>query len=159
MREHQPGFSKAVSSMSGSRLLLSFGFTANVRPFAVHYFKHPSLTLSRQRDQARVSCGLSFLTLAPCTDSCYHSSGIIEDIMAQREAGMATMSYFYCDFRDEDKQNCRNLLLSILSQLCAQSDPCCDILAHIYSAHDGGTRKPSDDTLTKCLTKMVSLPD
>jgi len=69
------------------------------------------------------------------------------------------MAHFYCDFRDEDKQNCRNVLLSIVSQLCAQSDPCCDILAHIYSAHKDGTRKPSDDTLAKCLRKMVSLPD
>ena len=69
------------------------------------------------------------------------------------------MAHFYCDFRDEDKQSCRNLLISIISQLCAQSDPCCDILAHIYSTHDDGTRKPSDDTLAKCLTKMLSLPD
>ena len=69
------------------------------------------------------------------------------------------MAHFYCDFRDEDKQSCRNLLISIISQLCAQSDPCCDVLAHIYSAHDDGTRKPSDDNLAKCLTKMLSLPD
>jgi len=78
--------------------------------------------------------------------------------MTQHEAGLATMAHFYCDFRDEDKQNCRKLLLSVLSQLCAQSDPCCNILAHIYSAHDDGTRKPSDDTLAKSLTKMLSLP-
>ena len=67
------------------------------------------------------------------------------------------MAYFYCDFRDEDKQNCRNLILSIISQLCAQSSLCCDMLARIYSAHEKGTRKPSDETLTKCLTKMFSL--
>jgi hypothetical protein len=68
------------------------------------------------------------------------------------------MSYFYCDFRDEDKQNCHNLLLSIISQLCAQSDICCDTLSHIYLAHDKGAREPSDETLTRCLTEMVSLP-
>jgi hypothetical protein len=120
---------------------------------------HPShpLHLSWQRDQARVSCGLLFLTLAACINSCCHSSGIVEDIKAQREAGMATMAYFYCDFRDEDKQNCRNLLLSILSQLWDQSDFCCDTLARIYLAHDKGKRKPSDDTLTKCLTEVLSL--
>jgi NACHT domain len=86
------------------------------------------------------------------------SSGIIEDVMAQREAGLAIVAYFYCDFRDEDKQNCRNLILSIISQLCAQSHLCCDILSRIYLAHDEGVRKPSDETLTKCLTQMVSLP-
>ena len=88
----------------------------------------------------------------------FPSSGIIEDIMAQREAESAIVAYFYCDFRDEDKQNCRNLVLSIISQLCAQSDLCCGILSRIYLAHDEGARAPSDETLTKCLTEMVSLP-
>jgi hypothetical protein len=77
--------------------------------------------------------------------------------MAQREAGSAVMAYFYCDFRDEDKQNCRNIVLSIISQLCAQSDLCCNTLFRIYSAHDKGARIPSDEALTKCLTEMVSL--
>jgi hypothetical protein len=86
------------------------------------------------------------------------SSGIIEDIIAEHEAGSAIRTYFYCDFRDEDKQNCRSLLLSIISQLCAQSEICCDTLSRIYLAHDKGARKPSDETLTKCLTEMVSLP-
>jgi hypothetical protein len=86
------------------------------------------------------------------------SSGIIEDIKAQREAGSAIMAYFYCDFRDEDKQNCRSLVLSIISQLCAQSNLCCDTLSRVYLAHDNGAQKPSDETLTKCLTEMVSLP-
>ena len=86
------------------------------------------------------------------------SSGIVEDIKAQREAGPAIMACFYCDFRDEDKQNCRSLVLSIISQLCAQSDLCCDTLSRVYLAHDKGTQKPSDKTLAKCLTEMVSLP-
>jgi hypothetical protein len=68
------------------------------------------------------------------------------------------VAYFYCDFRDEDKQNCRNIILSIISQLCAQSNLCCDTLSRIYSAHDEGAQKPSDETLTKCLTEMLSLP-
>ena len=78
--------------------------------------------------------------------------------MAQREAESSVVAYFYCDFRDEDKQNCRNLVLSIISQLCAQSNLCCDLLSRIYFAHDEGARAPSDETLTKCLTEMVSLP-
>ena len=96
-----------------------------------------------------------FLSVAAHTGSNYRSSGIIEDIMAQREAELAINAYFYCDFRDDDKQNCRNLLLSILSQLCSESDSCCDMLAHIYSAHNNGTRKPSDGALTKCLSEML----
>jgi len=78
--------------------------------------------------------------------------------MAQHKAGSAIVAYFYCDFRDEDKQNCRGLLLSIISQLCTQSSLCCDILSRFYLAHDDGTRKPSDDALMQCLNEMLSLP-
>jgi hypothetical protein len=86
------------------------------------------------------------------------SSGVIQDILAQHETGLAITAYFYCDFRDEDKQNCHNLVLSIISQLCTQSDICCDMLSRIYSAHGDGARQPSDETLIKCMTEMVSLP-
>jgi hypothetical protein len=88
----------------------------------------------------------------------FPSSGIIEDIMVRREAESSIVAYFYCDFRDEDKQNCRNLIRSVISQLCAQSNLCCAVLSRIYLAHDEGARAPSDETLTKCLTEMVSLP-
>jgi hypothetical protein len=157
-REQRPGFSKAVSSNSGSRLLLSCGSTANVRPFF-------SLLLHTPLTPIFVAgSGKSILWYVISCYCCIHSlrfspsSGIIEDIMPQREAGSAIVAYFYCDFRDENKQNCRNLVLSIISQLCAQSHLCCDILSRIYLAHDKGVRKPSDETLTKCLTQMVSLP-
>jgi hypothetical protein len=86
------------------------------------------------------------------------SSGIIQDIVVHREAGLAITAYFYCDFCDEDKQNCRKLVLSLISQLCAQSDICWGSLFRIYSAHDDGAQKPSDETLINCLTEMVSLP-
>ena len=79
--------------------------------------------------------------------------------MALQEAESTRLAYFYCDFRDEDKQSCRNLVLSILSQLAAQSTSSyCDILFHLYSTHDHGRRKPSDGALTQCLKKMLSLP-
>jgi hypothetical protein len=48
-------------------------------------------------------------------------------------------------------------LLSVLSKLCAQSRQCCELLAYIHSEHDDGARKPSDETLTKCLTEALSL--
>jgi hypothetical protein len=68
------------------------------------------------------------------------------------------VTYFYCDFRDEDKQNCRGLILSIISQLCDQSNLCCDALFRVYLAHNKGAQKPSDESLAKCLAEMVSLP-
>ena len=99
-----------------------------------------------------------FLFFPASTQIIALSSGLIQDIVAQHEAGLAITAYFYCDFRDEDKQNCRNLVLSLISQLCAQSDICCDMFSRIYLAHGDGARKPSDETLMKCLMEMVSLP-
>ena len=78
--------------------------------------------------------------------------------MALRETGSACLAYFYCDFRDEEKQSCRHLALSLLSQLAAQSDLCCDILLTLHLTHDDGRRKPSDDALIRCLKEMLSLP-
>ena len=74
-------------------------------------------------------------------------------------AGQASMAYFYFDFRDISKQHWRDLVPSLLAQLCARSGPRCDILSRYYSDHDDGARQPSDDTLTKCLKEMLTLPD
>jgi hypothetical protein len=156
-REQRPGFSRAVYSKSGSDLPLSCGSMANVRPF-------PFLLLHAPDSRLVAGSGKSVLWFVIFYCSCLHalrlspSSGIIEDIMAQREAGSAIMTYFYCDFRDEDKQNCRNLLLSIISQLCNQPNLCCDTHSRIFAEHGKGTQKPSDETLTKCLIEMVSVP-
>jgi hypothetical protein len=86
------------------------------------------------------------------------SSGIIEDIKALQKTGSACLAYFYCDFRDKDKQSRRNLVLSILWQLAAQSDLYCDFLFPLYSEHDDGKQKPSDGALTRCLKEMLKLP-
>ena len=75
-----------------------------------------------------------------------------------RAAGLATMAYYYFDFRDDKKQNRYGLLSSLLSQLSAKSDSCSDILSRLYSDHVGGTGKPSTSALTQCLKDMLSLP-
>jgi hypothetical protein len=73
------------------------------------------------------------------------------------DARKALLAYFYFDFRDIDKQNLRNLLPSLLIQLSAQSDPCCDILSRLYSAHKRGVEKPSDRAMIECLEEMLGL--
>ena len=75
------------------------------------------------------------------------------------DAGQASMAYFYFDFRDIGKQHWRDLVPSLLTQLSASSGPRCDILSRCYSDHDSGAKQPSDDTLTKCLKEMLTLPD
>jgi hypothetical protein len=75
------------------------------------------------------------------------------------DAGQASMAYFYFDFRDINKQHWRDLVPSLLTQLSAYSDPHFDILSLLYYNHKSGTRQPSDDTLTRCLKEMLTLPD
>jgi hypothetical protein len=70
--------------------------------------------------------------------------------------GKASLAYFYFDFRDINKQNLRDLLPSLLIQLSAQSDPCCDVLSRLYSAHNRGVKKPSDPAMIECLKEMLT---
>jgi hypothetical protein len=86
------------------------------------------------------------------------SSAIIEDLMCLRESGEASVAYFYCDFRDDNKQSCRNSLHSLLIQLSARSESRCDILTDLYNSHDRGLREPSDCAITECLKKMLNVP-
>jgi len=76
--------------------------------------------------------------------------------MALCDAGKASLAYFYFDFRDIDKQNLRHLLPSLLIQLSAQSDPCCDVLSRLYSTHNRGVKKPSDRAMIECLKEMLT---
>ena len=73
-------------------------------------------------------------------------------------AGLATMAYYYFDFRDVKKQDCYGLLSSIISQLSAESDSCYEILSRLYSNNSRGIRKPDIDALKDCMTEMLRLP-
>jgi hypothetical protein len=86
------------------------------------------------------------------------SSTIIDDVDSMRKAGLASLAFFYCDFREEEKTGLRGLLSSLLAQLCHQSDPYCDTLSKFYSEHADGLRRPSDDALVGCLKDLLNLP-
>ena len=111
-----------------------------------------------QRALGRVSYGLSLLKFAVSGKLIiFTSSAIINNIKKLREAGLASIAYFYFDFRDDDKKFRRNLLSSFLVQLSACSDAFCDILSRYYVAHDNGARQPSDKVMTECLKEMLTL--
>jgi hypothetical protein len=86
------------------------------------------------------------------------SSTIIENIDAMRKAGLASLAFFYFDFRVDQKKDLRGLLSSLLAQLCHQSDSYCDILSRFYLEHAKGLRRPSDDALAGCLKDLLKLP-
>ena len=86
------------------------------------------------------------------------SSSIIEDIRGLRESRQASLAFFYCDFRDDQKQDRRGLLSSLIFQLCHQSDAYCAILSDFYLAYDHGSNYASDSELVQCLKAMLELP-
>ena len=85
------------------------------------------------------------------------SSTIIEEIWDVCQTGLATLAFFYFDFRDSGKQNLRSLLSSLLVQLSNRSRNFRTILSKLYSAHDDGSRQPREDSLIKCLKDILTL--
>jgi len=158
MREQPPGSFRVVCFKSGDRRLRSCGYMANV------CFRHSLQPSTSQTCILAAGSGKSVLWLVisllllKWLAEITISSGIIEDIEALQKTRSACLAYFYCDFRDKDKQSRRNLVLSILWQLAAQSDLCCDHLSRLHSEHKDGKQKPGDGTLTRCLKEMLLLP-
>ena len=75
-----------------------------------------------------------------------------------RKAGLASLAFFYCDFREEAKTCLRGLLSSLLVQLCHQSDSYYNVLFKFYSEHTDGLRHASDNALVECLKDLLKLP-
>ena len=75
-----------------------------------------------------------------------------------RKSGLASLAFFYCDFREDQKKDPRGLLSSLLVQLCHQSDSYCDVLSNLYLEYNNGSRQPSDNTLLDCLEEILRLP-
>ena len=86
------------------------------------------------------------------------SSSIIEDIQELRKSRQASLAFFYCDFRDDQKKDRRGLLSSLLVQLCHQSNAYCAILSDFYLAHDDGSKYAGDIELVQCFKTMLELP-
>jgi hypothetical protein len=85
-------------------------------------------------------------------------SAIIQNIEGMHAAGLATMAYYYFDFRDVKKQDRYGLLSSLISQLSAESDSYFSILSKLYSDHGRGIRKPNIDALKNCMIDMLNQP-
>ena len=75
-----------------------------------------------------------------------------------QKSGLASLAFFYCDFRDDQKKDQRGLLSSILVQLCEQSDAYSTTLSDFYAAHGDGSQHASDSKLLGCLKDMLKLP-
>jgi hypothetical protein len=86
------------------------------------------------------------------------SSTVIEDIRVLQKSGLASLAFFYCDFKEDQKKEQRGLLSSLLVQLCEQSDAYSAILSDFYVTHGHGSQHASDSELIGCLKDMLKLP-
>jgi len=76
-----------------------------------------------------------------------------------RRTGLASLAFFYCDFRDDQKKRLSGLLSSLLIQLCGHSDPYYGVLSDFYSSHDDGGQQVSESELFQCLKQILELSD
>ena len=92
----------------------------------------------------------------------FASSAIIEEVYFMRSVGLATLAYFYCDFKENQKKSLHGLLSWLLYQLCRQSDTYCNVGFEFYSEHaesgDNAVNTPNDDALVACLKNLLKLP-
>jgi len=155
------GSFKAIFSTNGSPgspLVRFCGYTENVCTFISTLPHQSSSSRFRSRIREEHSLVRPSFTHPTLPDSHVEpSSSIIQDIMTLNDSGTASMAYFYFDFRDADKQKLQNLLPSLLIQLSALSDSCCDTLFRLYSSHKRGVRKPDDRAMIVCLKEMLTL--
>jgi len=85
------------------------------------------------------------------------SSAIVEDVRTLQKSGLASLAFFYCDFRDDQKKDLRGLLSSLLVQLGDQSDAYSTILSDFYLAHGSGSQHAGDGELLECFKDMLKL--
>ena len=86
------------------------------------------------------------------------SSTIIEELNTLRKSGLTSLAIYFFDFREDKKKDLRGLLISLLFQLCDQSDSYHNILSDFYLTHHcDGAQSPSDDQLTQYLKELLGL--
>jgi len=157
------GLSRASHSRSGLQQDRYYGSTESVCLFSSQLTTFSDTLLAIwSRSRFRKDCPLVCATASPWICSTFMSptsSTIIQQVKTKCDRGLALMGYYYFDFKDIAKQGIRGLLTSLLSQFCATSDPCYQILFDLYFENHEGSQQPSDKTLMESLTKILRLPD
>ncbi|SRR6266481_3662487 len=75
-----------------------------------------------------------------------------------KSARLASLAYYYCDLGNDKRNHLRELVSSLLLQLCYQSDSYYDKVSKFYLELANGSRYPSDDALVLCLKRILKLP-
>jgi len=158
--EPRNGSYRAAHSRNGSQQDHCYGSMESVCLFGIpiHHFFDDSRTCSWIRKdyylvRVTVSLWICSVFILPT------SSAIIQQIKTKCDRGLALMGYYYFDFKDIAKQGIRGLLSSLLSQFCATSDACYEILSDLYSEYHEGSQQPDNEMLIKSLERILRLPD
>jgi hypothetical protein len=88
----------------------------------------------------------------------FASSAVIEDIRTLQRCGLASLAFFYSDFRDDQKKDLRGPFSSLLVQLGGQSHAYSTVLSDFYVTHGHGSQHASDSELADCFKDMLKLP-
>ena len=86
------------------------------------------------------------------------SSKIIQELNGLHSYGLASLAFFYCDYKDGEKSDFRGLLSSLICQLCDQSDSYCHIFFNFYLGRTCGPKHSRDDALVQCLKDLLKVP-
>jgi hypothetical protein len=140
---------------------LSYGFMESVSVSHSHALPetHGCLLSSRRRKERSFVCTAFRISIGETYDVLSPSSSIIEDILGIYTVGLASIAFFYCDFRDDQKKGQRGLVSSLLVQLCNQTDGYYRVLSDFYKKHDSGEQQASDNKLLQCLNQMLELKE
>jgi hypothetical protein len=75
------------------------------------------------------------------------SSAIIEDIRALQKSGLASLAFFYCDFRDDQKKDSVGYSHPYWSSLVNNPTPTPPFFPTFYENHGRGSQHASDSEL------------
>ena len=84
----------------------------------------------------------------------FFSSTIINHLYDEVKQPLTGICYFYCDFRDPEKQKSKSLVGSLISQLCYALGEIPSSLKAAYAKYDGGNQ-PSFQDLIQAFKGML----
>jgi hypothetical protein len=139
-------------------LIHSYGFMENVS-ISHRHFPHKLMLTSFAAGAGKSVIWYDVLSIVRVHElMLLSSSAIIEDIHTFQKFGLASLAFFYCDFREGPKKDVHGLLSSLLVQLGGQSNVYSATLSDFYAAHGHGSQDASDDELLECLKDMLKCP-
>ncbi len=92
----------------------------------------------------------------PGSDKSTLAATVIENVMDDcRLASDMAAAYFYFDFADHAKQQCENMIRSLITQLAMQSMHMPQALSSLYSTYSDRKIQPTLNALLSTLHKII----